>query len=664
MLCILFGGNVFAEDTGDSWVKTDPSDLQTDDIVAIVDLTTAKAMANNGGTSNAPAATSVTLNADKTEITDNVAEELQWVVTVDTEANPVAYKFGKANTNYYLYCTNTNNGVRVGANANNSFIMKVADANNTNDYLYNTATSRYIGVYSNTDWRCYSTVNNNIKNTLVAFFKKTSSSTDNRTATTVTFADGYATSGAVGTQIDLPTATVKAGDNPINATVTWSSSNENVAEIVNNKVSLKVAGTAVITASFAGDNSNKPSSANYTVTAYSTYTSLSALQEAATATSTPVQITFNNVYVTAVKNKNAYLADADGYGTLIYTDGHGLTAGKVLNGTTQANLELYNGFAELTDFSTTGLEITDGEYAPIVKTIDALTTANQCAVVTLKNVTYNATDVVFSDGTNSIKYYDNFGTSITLTDGAAYDVTGVVVLYKSNNETVLEICPRTADDVVAATTDDPAGFRDIKVNLTDASWADKVNSSGAASTIYITVAADGTIGTTENAEEAAATLTGYWHGTTYGWQQFRASVPVEGCVKITYGMNDYGGEVTVTDATGAEVATLDNKDATGKWSANNPDQRIAVAYYRTNQPTTLNFSQCPFVGYFAVEAIDEADLPPLVETATLTFDLGNQAAEGVVPNPITVVKGETVHFPANYTLYVEGKTLKGWTDAD
>ena len=99
-----------------------------------------------------------------------------------------------------------------------------------------------------------------------------------------------------------------------------------------------------------------------------------------------------------------------------------------------------------------------------------------------------------------------------------------------------------------------------------------------------------------------------------------------------------------------------------KWM--NDHSNVVVAYYRTNAPTTLHFSNASYNPYFAVEAIDEADLPPVVETATVTFALGNQAAEGVVPNPITVVKGETVHFPANYTLYVEGKTLKYWMDAE
>ncbi len=504
--------------------------------------------------------------------------------------------------------------------------------------------------------------NSNYAFTIVSIVFYAPGTSDPRTATTVTLADGYATSGAVGTQIDLPTATVKAGDNPINATVTWSSGNENVAEIVGTKINLKAAGTAVITASYAGDNSNKPSSASYTVTAYgATYTTLSALQEAATATSTPVQITFNNVYVTAVKNKNAYLADADGYGALIYTDGHGLTAGKVLNGTTQANLVLYKGYAELTDFSTTGLEITDGEYTPLAKTIDALTTANQCAVVTLKNVTYSATDVAFSDGTNSIKYYDTFGAAVTLTDGAAYDVTGVVVLFQSNNETVLEICPRTADDVVEAATVDPAGFRDIVADLTSAALLPEGAAQWDDVSTGIAVAEDGTLSRIAK-EGAAIVFNGKWHGTQYGWANFSATVPVEGCVKITLGGSNYGsGAVTVTDSEGATVATIDNHIG-AMWSANSPDN-VAVGYYRTNAATVLSFSTCDYLPYFAVEAIDEADLPVEVTNYNITFAAG-EGVSGTVPAALEVAAGGKFTAPVNYTLYKEGYTLNGWESGD
>ena len=155
----------------DTWVKTTPSSLQTGDIVVIVDQSSKRAMSNDNGTGSAPSAISVTLKDDKSEISSEVNANIQWEVTVSNGT----YKFGAVNTNNYLYCTNTNNGVRVGTNSNNVFTWKKADANSEEYYLFNSATSRYIGVYENQDWRCYNTVNNNIKATVTAFYKKTSS---------------------------------------------------------------------------------------------------------------------------------------------------------------------------------------------------------------------------------------------------------------------------------------------------------------------------------------------------------------------------------------------------------------------------------------------------------------------------------------------------------
>ncbi len=148
----------------DTWVKTSPANLQSGDEVAIVDLTSGTAMSNNNGTSSAPSATVVTLNADNSEVT-GMTTNLVWTVTVADGK----YKFGTGES--FLYCTNSNNGVRVGTNENNLFSFKQSEEGV--DFLFNEATSRYIGVYNTQDWRCYTSINNNIKATVIAFYKKT-----------------------------------------------------------------------------------------------------------------------------------------------------------------------------------------------------------------------------------------------------------------------------------------------------------------------------------------------------------------------------------------------------------------------------------------------------------------------------------------------------------
>ena len=130
LLMMVMGlGNAFAEDT---WVKTDPDDLATGDIVMIVDLGSSRAMSNDKGTSALPDAIYLYFTDDnKTESTgtkDNIVPEtLQWVVTVDNGS----FKFGVNGTSKYLYCTNANNGLHVGTNSNNTFTIEESSGKTT-----------------------------------------------------------------------------------------------------------------------------------------------------------------------------------------------------------------------------------------------------------------------------------------------------------------------------------------------------------------------------------------------------------------------------------------------------------------------------------------------------------------------------------------------------
>lgn len=195
-----------------------------------------------------------------------------------------------------------------------------------------------------------------------------------------------------------------------------------------------------------------------------------------------------------------------------------------------------------------------------------------------------------------------------------------------------------------------AGFRDIKADLT------QLQNLATESNVYIKVAEDGTISQTDNAEEANATLKGKWHGTAYGWSNFTASVPVQGCVKITYATHDYGNDIVVTNAEGAEVAKF--KTTGAKWMSDH--NNVVVAYYRTNEPTTLNFSNANYNPYFAVEAIAPEDLPAEVTSYNITFATGD--GQGIAPAALEIEAGAKFNAPKNYTLYKEGATLTGWSD--
>lgn len=114
------------------------------------------AMSNNNGTSKAPSAVLVTVADGK--ITSEVPETLLWTVEAG-ESNQYSFKTGSD----YLYCNDTNNGVRVGDGEKNVFTFK-------DEYLYNVGYIRYIGIYNKQDWRCYQSITTNIKNQTLNFY--------------------------------------------------------------------------------------------------------------------------------------------------------------------------------------------------------------------------------------------------------------------------------------------------------------------------------------------------------------------------------------------------------------------------------------------------------------------------------------------------------------
>ena len=158
--------------TPGTWVLTDLADLTEDDVFVIVGTRTDEtyggdyAMSNDNGTSNPPAAVAVTVVEGT--LSAEPAANLQWNISI-TEEGYIFYPNGETET--WLYCTNTNNGVRVGTNDNNVFTMS------ENGYLHNTATERYIGIYNSQDWRCYTSEGGNIAGQSFAFYKKVESST-------------------------------------------------------------------------------------------------------------------------------------------------------------------------------------------------------------------------------------------------------------------------------------------------------------------------------------------------------------------------------------------------------------------------------------------------------------------------------------------------------
>lgn len=151
-----------------NWVLTDLADLTASDVFVIVGTNDLGnhyyAMSNDKGTS-APTAVSVTV-AENT-LSGEIADNLKWNLTA-SNSGYTFYPAGSATT--WLYCTNTNNGVKVGTGDAKHFTLS------QNGYLTTTETSdqRYIGIYNSQDWRCYTNTTGNTANQTFAFYKKVS----------------------------------------------------------------------------------------------------------------------------------------------------------------------------------------------------------------------------------------------------------------------------------------------------------------------------------------------------------------------------------------------------------------------------------------------------------------------------------------------------------
>ncbi|MCR4995075.1 MAG: chitobiase/beta-hexosaminidase C-terminal domain-containing protein [Bacteroidales bacterium] len=144
-----------------AWVATDLASLTEDDVFVIVGNNGSDyALPNDNGTGSAPSAVEVTVEDD--ELTSDVADNIKWNISGDAENGYTFYPDGSTTT--WLYTTTNNNGVRVGDNENNAF--KIVD-----NYLQNTATSRYVGVYNSQDWRCYTSNTGNIAGQTFTFYK-------------------------------------------------------------------------------------------------------------------------------------------------------------------------------------------------------------------------------------------------------------------------------------------------------------------------------------------------------------------------------------------------------------------------------------------------------------------------------------------------------------
>ena len=331
---------------------------------------------------------------------------------------------------------------------------------------------------------------------------------DTKTATKITFAEGYKTQIAggpddmfpeIGTSVALPTATVMAGDATVGNNVEWSlqvkswkgKDGKPEPSISDGKINVADGhGVLEVTASYAGNDTYEASTKKYTLTVYNSYGLLKEMAEDIAdpdcikddeddVDGKPVFYFFRNIdadgfpavtsTVTFVNGKYIYLTDGDGANLLFYgTNSQNLKKGDVISGNvSDTNLGGFWGYLKrykkLPEFAFTNMNVkVESEGAtvePTTITIDQLKD-NINAYVIVENaefVSASSKNLTFKVGETELALYNQFSVDATaLEANAKYTIEGMVSVNKKDKESaaVYQLYPISFTKAAEETTTD------------------------------------------------------------------------------------------------------------------------------------------------------------------------------------------------------------------
>jgi hypothetical protein len=445
------------------FTRVDNHAVEAGQTYLIVDMNSGKALTSANGTSSAPEAVEVTIENNQIS-TDN--GEIQWTFEA-VEGGYIIYPLGSTET--WLYSTNTNNGVRVGTNEDNVWTLNITDENNPNYHGFkHNGTSRYLGVYNSTDWRAYTNINNNIKNTQIELFKLGDEPyivAPSITAENIEIAYD-ATEGSFSFTLDNP---VEGGQLSVSEEVDWISEatintlTDGYSVSFNTMINTNsTSRQGIITLTYTYNDPIETVTKDVTVTqaaAPVVYSTIPDLFAAATSTATNVTVAFNNWVVSGVSSNGKNVFVTDGTNGFVINSSDDMSsvysAGKILQGTVACTLKLQNGYAQLTNVNADELTMLDGGSVVFAEIAMAdLTGINTGALVHYDNLTCSVENNKYylSDGTTTLQIYTsiyNFGTALEA--GKTYNISGVYQQYN----TTKEVLPRNAEDIEEVVGTDP-----------------------------------------------------------------------------------------------------------------------------------------------------------------------------------------------------------------
>jgi hypothetical protein len=390
---------------GEAWVETSLAALTEDDVFVIVgDNGSTYALSNDNGTGAAPSAVTVTVSDGV--LVGTPAANIQWNLSGNASNGYTFYPNGSTST--WLYCTNTNNGVRVGDNDSKTFSID-------NGYLKHNGTNRYVGIYNSQDWRCYTSINSNITGQTFKFYKKPT------TAPAVakpTFdpADGeYTEAQSVTITCTTEGSTIyytTDGTEPTNQSTPYTGA-------------IAVSETTIIKAiAYVGTDASSVATATYTIVE-----PLSLITIAEAREQTGEVLTAGTV--TSVNGKTAYIQDETAAIVVYGNSNLNVTVGDAI--TVQGELTTYNGLLEIKNPTIT-VTTQGNTVEPEVMAIADISNDNQAELIKIESATVTAIDgknVTIAQGQDEITVFFNNTNDITFAVKDVITLTGNIGCYNT-----------------------------------------------------------------------------------------------------------------------------------------------------------------------------------------------------------------------------------------
>lgn len=330
--------------------------------------------------------------------------------------------------------------------------------------------------------------------------------------------------------------------------------------------------------------------ASATYTKVVTYENIAALKAAAVDGGT-YKVKLDNAVVTYVNSSKVYFQDATA-GLYLFTSGHGLSEGQLLNGTATVTYAVYNGLNEITSLS--GVTATDGGTvsATVLTAADLLANPTKYesmlvkiegATVTTAFTSTNRNGVIEKDG-NTINLYNAVsGTTFDdMIEGNTVNVTGYPGYYNTTFQVNVYDGGIVADGQTAVVADPVIS---PESQTFSASFTAEITCATEGVTIYYTL--DGTDPTTSDTKQTYTEAITIPTATT----TLKAYAEKDGVqsdvVTATYTYK----EVVIQEGTNTYVKVKDTADlvAGATYLVVSEDNNVAMGYFTNDKrmPVTV-----------------------------------------------------------------------------